>query len=515
MENTLAGMDPSARFPDGESFVSPTSFSNRPDTTPLIQAWNSIQSSARADVDMDHASPRRMSGTSPIPQSEGRSSSVHSLLSAPVPMSSQSGSLAPGAAKASSSGSLSALADAAMADATRTLPGAVQQLSSILDFPSSAQPIIEQIAKQSEKSDGLSSIATFLASQIRVNGSDNLDVKLQQALRELTQQFDSRGKLSQARGDNLPIRKPQVNGSPQTQAPGESSSSDEGGSISLDDLKKGLQTLASALKKSKWKLNNKAAQKKICPKCRKVLERTCDMNKHMKRHTRPYGCTFSKCAKEFGSKNDWKRHENSLHFQIELYRCPSPDDSATAHFGHCATVVYSRQEFEAHLRDKHACGGEQLAERVAEARIGRNNQFRFWCGFCRRIIALQEQGVQGWDERYNHIDGHFKRGERIDNWVDAEANKTKGEMLREGRGRRDNQSDEDDEDDGKDAAASPVSNFAARIPELVAQPSGSSGEQTRKRKPDAGAVQSGKAPKGREWVIFCVSLISLQCVDYP
>ncbi|KAM3415704.1 hypothetical protein BST61_g9218 [Cercospora zeina] len=35
--------------------------------------------------------------------------------------------------------------------------------------------------------------------------------------------------------------------------------------------------------------------------------------KHIKRHTRPYGCTFPLCNKIFGSRNDWKRHELTQH----------------------------------------------------------------------------------------------------------------------------------------------------------------------------------------------------------
>jgi hypothetical protein len=67
----------------------------------------------------------------------------------------------------------------------------------------------------------------------------------------------------------------------------------------------------------------------------------------MKRHDRPYGCTFSACNKTFGSKHDWKRHENSRHIFAQAGPC--------------------EEDLE---------GG-------------------FWCGFCQRLIDLKEDGSPG------------------------------------------------------------------------------------------------------------------------
>jgi hypothetical protein len=67
---------------------------------------------------------------------------------------------------------------------------------------------------------------------------------------------------------------------------------------------------------------------------------------------------------------------------------------------------------------------------VAKARtshVGRNNQTRFWCGFCGDVIVLNRNGVEAWDERYSHIDAHFIREELdIDNWVDGHGHDGKG-----------------------------------------------------------------------------------------
>jgi hypothetical protein len=123
----------------------------------------------------------------------------------------------------------------------------------------------------------------------------------------------------------------------------------------------------------------------------------------MKRHTRPYGCTFPKCQKYFGSKNDWKRHETSQHYQSEAWRCEEKINGATC------TKVYSSADFaRAHLTKMHKVTDPEAVERKIEARrIGANYQARFWCGFCLEIIDLTEMGVDAWTERFNHIDEHF------------------------------------------------------------------------------------------------------------
>lgn len=123
----------------------------------------------------------------------------------------------------------------------------------------------------------------------------------------------------------------------------------------------------------------------------------------MKRHTRPYGCTFSKCQKSFGSKNDWKRHETSQHYQQETWRCDEKINGAT-----CTKVYFSADIARAHLTKMHKVTDPEAVERKIEARrINANNQSRFWCGFCREIRELTHKGVDGWTERFNHIDNHF------------------------------------------------------------------------------------------------------------
>jgi hypothetical protein len=144
----------------------------------------------------------------------------------------------------------------------------------------------------------------------------------------------------------------------------------------------------------------------------------------MKRHSRPYGCTFSACNnKTFGSKNDWKRHENSQHFHLESWRC----DEERPEGGVCAKVCYRKQTFTDHLQKDHSISDSNaLAAKVQTCHIGRNCQARFWCGFCVRLIDLKKKSVDAWAERFDHIDDHFMgrhglTSQSIQDWVPVDS----------------------------------------------------------------------------------------------
>lgn len=167
----------------------------------------------------------------------------------------------------------------------------------------------------------------------------------------------------------------------------------------------------------------------VCQKCGKFRGRPCELKKHMKRHSRPYGCTFLNCNKAFGSKNDWKRHENSQHFHLETWRC----DEEKPEGGACAKVCYRKNTFEDHLKKDHSISDvEALKSKVDGCRIGRNCQARFWCGFCTKLIDLTKKGIEAWTERFDHIDDHFmgRKGltkQSIQDWVPIDSDKPKGE----------------------------------------------------------------------------------------
>ena len=198
----------------------------------------------------------------------------------------------------------------------------------------------------------------------------------------------------------------------------------------------------------------------------------------MKRHTRPYGCTESSCTKSFGSKNDWKRHENSQHFRVEAWKCaegrlstlngntafirnksktdpsrPPPkvhDKSKNKH--RCNRVFYRREQFQSHLEVDHRIKEQdKVSEKCKEQRVGRNGQKAFWCGFCQAIVPLQERGLKAWDERFTHIDEkHFKNGENVDSWFPMDKDIPKSALAEEKKEDSDEEKNESDEENWSD-----------------------------------------------------------------
>lgn len=171
------------------------------------------------------------------------------------------------------------------------------------------------------------------------------------------------------------------------------------------------------------------ANSKICEICGYAMARVCDLKKHMKRHEKPYGCTYPKCHKRFGAKSDWKRHENSQHFQLEAFRCCQSLPTGDV----CGEHFFRIDPFKKHLESQHKM--ESKEDRDTEAkrrRIGKNCQQQFWCGFHGDIVELKEKRNAAWDERFDHIAHHFEKEKRsIETWVCAEENRTKKELLRE------------------------------------------------------------------------------------
>lgn len=227
--------------------------------------------------------------------------------------------------------------------------------------------------------------------------------------------------------------------------------------------------------------------------CGSAFARACELRKHMKRHTKPYGCTFAQCNKRFGSKSDWKRHERDQHFQAENYVCqfvhhPGPGKAADATH-QCLTHFGKEQLFRRHYKDEH---GETINEkddpRIKASKIGKNHLNTFWCGFCKKIIVLKEKLTKGWAERFDHIDAHFKT-QKIEEWFCPEAGCMKGERDSKVESEPDETSSEsEDMDDGVDqvdkasvtAAATEVISSAMRHPRHNV-PSHGLSEQTKQR----------------------------------
>ncbi|KAK4033427.1 hypothetical protein C8A01DRAFT_40122 [Parachaetomium inaequale] len=177
-----------------------------------------------------------------------------------------------------------------------------------------------------------------------------------------------------------------------------------------------------------------------CQECHKTFQRRCELKKHLKRHAKPYACTFAKCDKKFGSKNDWKRHENSQHFQLEIWRCAEktadrPDQPE------CGKVCHRRESLKSHLEKDHGIHGHAvLDKKLADCRMGRNFELRFWCGFCQKTIEPTGKGGPAHSERFDHIDDHFNgRGvpkADIKDWKHVDTDPVDSPANSPGKGRR-------------------------------------------------------------------------------
>ncbi|ETS01145.1 hypothetical protein M419DRAFT_36127 [Trichoderma reesei RUT C-30] len=133
--------------------------------------------------------------------------------------------------------------------------------------------------------------------------------------------------------------------------------------------------------------------------CGKVFFRQCELRKHMKRHKKPYGCTYKTCEKNFGSKNDWKRHESSQHFQLESWNCDMVG---------CDKVLPRRELFRSHLLNRHKLtDGKEVENKLEKCRLGRHCDPRFWCGFCDKFVEVKGEVVNSWTKRCDHIDNHL------------------------------------------------------------------------------------------------------------
>jgi hypothetical protein len=172
-----------------------------------------------------------------------------------------------------------------------------------------------------------------------------------------------------------------------------------------------------------------------------------------------YQCTWC-CGEAFGRKSDWKRHEQSTHYPQEEWICmPSypirPDEEGFPTCTFCdmrlddpsfmplsdeSTLPSSiaNDDIEGHLQKQHnfrPCFDKPMAERTftrkdklqqhmaqihnqyvlkeimtTDWKQAVNRNVHFTCGFC-------GTGLDGWNERANHIASHFEEGENILTWL--------------------------------------------------------------------------------------------------
>ncbi|KAI0182910.1 hypothetical protein EV127DRAFT_40829 [Xylaria flabelliformis] len=226
-----------------------------------------------------------------------------------------------------------------------------------------------------------------------------------------------------------------------------------------------------------------------CSTCNKTFPRRCELKKHEKRHEKPYGCTMPDCEKRFGSKNDWKRHENTQHFMLEMWRCDVEG---------CVKVCYRREHFRNHLEKDHPITDPNILEaKLERCRVGRNCEARFWCGFCQEIVEIKQKGIQAWAERFDHIDEHFSgrnRAQReISEWKNFDPS------------RRSKDASIEDSDDGDQSFSSRRNVKTQQSIRQGTQHSAGSTRPKRKRTDGNGAGSSKKARGLESRGLICVS----------
>ncbi|CEL08274.1 hypothetical protein ASPCAL11425 [Aspergillus calidoustus] len=161
-----------------------------------------------------------------------------------------------------------------------------------------------------------------------------------------------------------------------------------------------------------------------CEFCPKQTRLRCEMKKHLKRHERPYGCTFYSCDKKLGSKEDWKRHELSQHYGIQSWQCTLPDPAQDG--VPCARMFNRQEAYAQHLKKEHQVDDDEKVQ-ASDCKHRLDWNGKFWCGFCRDIIHVRGEGLVALNQRFNHIDiEHYQKGGRIEDWFLPSGHVTKG-----------------------------------------------------------------------------------------
>ena len=134
----------------------------------------------------------------------------------------------------------------------------------------------------------------------------------------------------------------------------------------------------------------------------------------------------------------------------------------------CALVFYSEAELAAHLHHQHSIvDSDEIRSLCDVQRIGRNLCGSFWCGFCKEVLKLENEGRKGWDERFDHIGQHFHpEGRKIGDWVPPIGNKNKAQMLEEKQAKREWSDNSDIDADGDEEG---LSRHMSR-PEVIVSP---------------------------------------------
>ncbi len=103
----------------------------------------------------------------------------------------------------------------------------------------------------------------------------------------------------------------------------------------------------------------------------------------------------------------------------------------------CGRVCHRLESLKSHLRTGHGIHDPAVLEKkLADCRMGRNFESRFWCGFCQKTIEPTGSGGPMHTERFDHIDDHFNgRGTPkmdIDEWKHVEVDSAESSPVKGG-----------------------------------------------------------------------------------
>lgn len=228
----------------------------------------------------------------------------------------------------------------------------------------------------------------------------------------LSQAIDARG----TQGDLSPtLREPLRRSNSNTSLGSECSNSSAHSTASASSAASRVSRSSSANRRSRKKAGSISSSKKANP------------------DARPFKCTF--CCDAFKSKYDWRRHEKSLHLDLEVWKC-APTDGTFGDSGsierlcaYCNAPDPDSLHLEAHHHQ--ACVNRAVAARCFRRRDHLAQHLRVFhkllhvpqlddwveqapavksrCGFC-------DLALSSWDERADHLAGHFRQGCTMRDW---------------------------------------------------------------------------------------------------
>lgn len=130
--------------------------------------------------------------------------------------------------------------------------------------------------------------------------------------------------------------------------------------------------------------------------------------KHLDRLVNMFFCT-SGCDMTFGSKDEWRRHENRVHWTFEKWKCTLPENPETAKL--CDYESCYSNPFKNHLKTNHLgfAGGRTGSIDVQGFKIFKEDfPTTFWCGFCTHRLEINGDAVERIKGRLNHVEDHLK-----------------------------------------------------------------------------------------------------------